>query len=75
MVLDSGLKKIVPRHKCLYHMEKWQFMAIFLYNLYIFVYINHGCLTIILLTLDSCNGVIKRIWCKNTNADDIIMAN
>ena len=38
-------------------------MVIFQYNLYIFVWIKHGCLTNTVNALDPNNGVIKRLWC------------
>ena len=38
-------------------------MVIFLYNLYIFVWIQYGCKTNIVYALDHNNSVIKRLWC------------
>ena len=38
-------------------------MVIFLYNLYIFVWIQHGCLTNMVYAMDPNNSVIKRLWC------------
>ena len=48
--------------KCIAYIAKRPFMVIFLYNLYIFVWIQHGFLDNTVLTLDSSNSVIKR-WC------------
>ena len=39
-------------------------MVIFLYNLYIFVWIQHGCLANIVFVLDPSNSVIKRLLCR-----------
>ena len=38
-------------------------MVIFLYNLYIFVWIQHGCIANTIYALDPNNSVIKRLWC------------
>ena len=38
-------------------------MVIFQYNLYIFVWIQHGCLTNRVYAMDPNNSVIKRLWC------------
>ena len=38
-------------------------MVIFQYNLYIFVWIQHGCLTNTVYAMDPNNSVIKRLWC------------
>ena len=38
-------------------------MVIFLYKLYFFVWIQHGCLANTGLALDPSNSVIKRLWC------------
>ena len=40
-------------------------MVIFQYNLYIFVWLEHGCLTSTVYALDPNNSVIKRLWCIN----------
>ena len=41
-------------------------MVIFQYNLYIFVWIEHGCLTNTVYVMDPNNSVIKRSWCIHT---------
>ena len=38
-------------------------MVIFLYNLYIIVWIYHGCLANMVFALDPRDTVIKRLWC------------
>ena len=38
-------------------------MVIFQYNLYIFVWIEHGCLTNTVYAMDPNTSVIKRLWC------------
>ena len=38
-------------------------MVIFQYNLYIFVWIQHGCLTSTIFAMDPNNSVIKRLRC------------
>ena len=38
-------------------------MVIFQYNLYIFVWIKHGCLTNTFYAMDPNNSVIKRLRC------------
>ena len=38
-------------------------MVIFLYNLNIFVWIQHDCLANTVFTLDPSNSVTKRLWC------------
>ena len=38
-------------------------MVFFLYNLYIFVCIQHSCLASTVLSLGPSNSVIKRLWC------------
>ena len=38
-------------------------MVIFQYNLYIFVWIKHGCLTNTVYAKDPNSSVIKRLWC------------
>ena len=38
-------------------------MVIFLCNLYIFVWIQQGCLDNIVSALDPSNSVIQRLWC------------
>ena len=40
-------------------------MVIFLYNLYILIWIKHGCLANMVYALDPNNGVIKRLWCHS----------
>ena len=40
-------------------------MVIFLYNLYIFVWIEHDCLAYTVFALDLSNCVIKKFWCNN----------
>ena len=40
-------------------------MVIFLYNLYIFVWIWHSCLTYMVSALDPNCCVIKRLWCTS----------
>ena len=47
--------------KCIDYIEKWSFMAIFLFNLYIFVWIQHGYLSIIVFVLDPSRSVTKRL--------------
>ena len=42
--------------------EKQPCMVTFLYNLYIFIWIQHGCF-FLLLAFDPSNSVIKRLWC------------
>ena len=37
-------------------------MVIFLYNLYIFVWIQHGCLANMVFAFDPSNSVKKRLW-------------
>ena len=39
-------------------------MVIFQYNLYIFVWTYHGCLTNMVYAMDPNNSVIKRLWCN-----------
>ena len=43
-------------------------MVIFLYKLYIFVWIQHGCIPNTVYALDPKNSVIKRLWCIMTKA-------
>ena len=50
--------------KCIDYIEKYPFMVIFQYNLYIFVWILHGCLTNTVYAMDPNNSVIKRLWCS-----------
>ena len=38
-------------------------MVIFQYNLYIFVRVEHGCLTNTVYDMDPNNSAIKRLWC------------
>ena len=38
-------------------------MVIFQYNLYIFIWIKHSCLTNTVYAMDPNNSVIKRLWC------------
>ena len=38
-------------------------MVIFQYNLYIFVWIQHGSITNTVYAMDPNNSVIKRLWC------------
>ena len=42
--------------------------VIFLYNLYFFVWIYHGCKTNTIYVLDPNNSVIKRLWCICSNS-------
>ena len=37
-------KKAVSEQKCINYTEKWTFMFTFLYHLYSFVWLQHGCL-------------------------------
>ena len=46
--------------------HKWSF---FQYNLYIFVWIQHGCLTNRVFAVDPNNSVIKRLWCMSIVPD------
>ena len=39
-------------------------MVIFLYNLDIFVWIQHGCLAKTVFALDPSNRIIESLWCK-----------
>ena len=39
-------------------------MVIFLYNPYIFVWIQHNCLANMVFALDSGNSVIMSLWCN-----------
>ena len=48
--------------KCIDYIEKWPFMVIFLYNLYIFVWIQHEYLVKTVFALDPSRSVIKRLW-------------
>ena len=43
--------------------RKMPFMVIFLYNLYMFVWIQHACLANTVFALDPSNSVVKRLWC------------
>ena len=52
------------KQKCIDYIEKWPFLVIFLYNLYIFVWLQHGCLADIVLVLDPSSSVIKWLWCN-----------
>ena len=45
-------------------------MVIFQYNLYIFVWIQHGCLNNTVYAMDRNNSVIKKLWCT-LDLDDI----
>ena len=38
-------------------------MVIFLYNLYIFIWIQYGCLAYTVFTLDPISRVLKGLWC------------
>ena len=57
--LKVDLKSVVSKQKCIAYIEKWPFMVIFLYNLYIFVWIQQGCLAIMGFALNPGNSVIK----------------
>ena len=39
-------------------------MVIFLYNLYIFIWIQHDYLDSKIFALDPSNSVIKKLWCN-----------
>ena len=60
--LIGGPKSVVSKEKCIDYIEKWPFMVIFLYNLYIFVWIQHGYLSNTFFALDPGSSVIKRLW-------------
>ena len=47
--------------KCIDYIEKWPFMVIFQYNLYIFVWIWHSCLTNMVYVIDPNNSVYKEV--------------
>ena len=47
-------------------------MVIFQYNIYIFVWILHGCLTNMVYAMDPNNSVIKRLWCNFITVFDLI---
>ena len=44
-------------------------MVIFQYNLDIFVWIKHGCLTNTVYVMDPNNSFIKRLWCTTSYLD------
>ena len=46
-------------------------MVIFQYNLYIFVWIKHSCLTNMVNAMDPNNSVIKRLWCIHNTTGNI----
>ena len=48
-------------------------MVIFQYNLYIFVWIYHGCLTNTVYAMDPDNRVIKRLWCIRQNCSRLFL--
>ena len=56
------------KQKCIVYLEKndhlWSFL---LYNQYIFVWIQHGCLANMGFALDPSNSVIKRLLCIKSN--------
>ena len=43
--------------------HKIEKMFIFLYNLYVFVCIQHGYLPNMVLALDSSKSAVKKLWC------------
>ena len=53
------LKSVVSKQKCIDYIEKWPYMVIFLYNLYIFVWIQHSCLDNLVIALDLSISVIR----------------
>ena len=56
---------VEAKQKCIDYTEKWPLMVIFLYNQYIFVWINHSCnLACFMLWLSAIVFVIKRLWHK-----------
>ena len=67
-LLGIGRKKMDPKNivsklnklKCIDYIEKWPFMVIFLYNLYIFVWIQYSCLANMDFAWYLSDSVIKR---------------
>ena len=55
--------KSVVSTECIDYIEKLPFMVNFLYNLYIFVWIQHSRLAKTVFTLDTSNIVIKGLYC------------
>ena len=53
--------KNVSKQTYIDYIEKWPFVIIFLCDLYIFVWIQYGCLPNSVFVLDSSNSVIKRL--------------
>ena len=46
------------------YVEKLSLMVTFVYNLYIFVWIQYGCNTNMGFAFDPSNSTIKRLWCS-----------
>ena len=65
MVSDIRWFKCGPQKCCILTKmyRLYRKMIIFLYDPYIFVWIQHGCLANMVFALNPNNSVIKRLWC------------